>query len=197
MPVQQSITRFADNLNKKTDSVLSLTATLISGEKARCSISPNMQEEKKPQAGILKMSSNISLEQIFNEIVKLRKEMKDYNKSAEFFSAKFDDMNKAIIELRSENDSLKLLCEELKTEKEKRIECEKKIKILEAAIDSHDQYSRRLNLLFDDIDEKKVDMVSEVIEKCKQLQVDLSENDVEVAHRVGKKQGNNNRPIIA
>ena len=43
--------------------------------------------------------------------------MKDYNKSAEFFSAKFDDMNKAITELRSENDSLKLLCEELKTKK--------------------------------------------------------------------------------
>ena len=86
----------------------------------RCSSSSNMQEKKESQADILKMASNISLEQIFNEIVELRKEMKDYNKSAEFLSAKFDDMNKAITELRSENDSLKLLCEELKTEKEKR-----------------------------------------------------------------------------
>ena len=60
--MQQSITRFVDNLNKKTDFALSVMATPISGKRARCSSSPNIQEEKEPQADILKMSSNISLE---------------------------------------------------------------------------------------------------------------------------------------
>ena len=65
--MRQSLTRFADKLNKKTDSVLSLTATPISGKRARCSSSSDMQEEKETQTGIIKMSSNISLEQIFND----------------------------------------------------------------------------------------------------------------------------------
>ena len=63
MSVQQSKTRFVDKLNKKTDSVSLLTITSISGKRARCSSSPDMQEEKETQAGNIKSHLyNISLE---------------------------------------------------------------------------------------------------------------------------------------
>ena len=55
------------------------------------------------------------------------------------------------------------------------------------ALENHEQYSRRLNLLFDNIDESEVNVIDGIIEKCELLNVTLSVDDVEVTHRVGKK----------
>lgn len=212
MSSQQQITKFVDVQSRKGNSVLSLTSTPLCNKRVRCSSSPENQETEFQETGCEAGKSNmaaveVNLEMIFNEILELRKETKElkketqelkketqeYKQAVEFIGIKFDEMNKSIADLKAENNSLKTLCEDLKNERKLHAE---KVEKLERAMDDQEQYSRRLNVLFDDIDESKQNLAQEVIERCKLINVDLHESDIEIVHRIGKKQQDRNRPVI-
>lgn len=44
-----------------------------------------------------------------------------------------------------------------------------------------------MNLLFDDIDEKKTLLIDEIFQKCDLINVDVNVNNIEAVYRIGQK----------
>jgi hypothetical protein len=105
----------------------------------------------------------------------------DLKENVDFLNKKYDDHLKEIKDLKSENMNLK---EQIKEQNQR--------------IDDIDQYGRRMNVLFDGIkEEKKEDTTELVIEQCQKLGINITTQDIQVTHRVGKNNNKKTRPVIA
>jgi hypothetical protein len=115
------------------------------------------------------------------DVDKLKNEVSDMKDSVKFVADKYDEHNDEMNSFKSENAWLK-----------------KSLGEQERKIEELDQYSKRQNVLFDGVIEKKDENVTElVIEKCTKLGLNVVENDIQTAHRIGKSYDDKTRPIIA
>ena len=201
MSNQQSIKKYTVCVGidtNKGDTILSpaFTTTPASKKRIRTLSSPELQQQDTKTS---KMTEEVSLKVIYDEIVALRKETKEYSRTVEFLSAKYDEVIKLFEKLQEENKETK---KELRDEKQKCIENERRIDDLEAKIDNlevsadnQEHYTRRLNLLFD-IPENTKDITQAVIEWCGKLEVDLDEDQIDIAHKLGKAEFGKQRTVI-
>lgn len=118
----------------------------------------------------------------------LEKTVTDMNANVTFLLKKGETQSKEIIDLRKQNKDLK-----------------ERLNNIEYHIDSVDQYSRRQNVLFDNIKENaEEDPKQIVIDQCAKVNITINKGDIEVAHRVGRlstpgkqRTPGKHRPIIA
>ena len=95
-------------------------------------------------------------------------------------------MKKTVEEVQKENKKLKEIIESTKGDLSMVKQIKNKVAELENDIDKQEQYSKRWNLLFDSIPENVNENCSNlVIGLCKQLDVTVELEEIQIAHRVG------------
>ena len=118
--------------------------------------------------------------------IKGKLQLKDLNEAVNFISTKFDEYEKE----RKEREQI------IKNLEENVSVMNKKVEKLEKEIDKHEQYSHRNCLLVHEIaetdDEVTDDLVIETI--LTKMNVEISPEDLDQTHRIGKKKAGQNKP---
>ncbi len=204
MAVQQTLTKFiVDSSKSISNTILSpsqgggSTLTPALKKRIRNNSSPETRMETSQEVvGI----NSVSLNDLMFELKELRKENSEIKDSINFMSIKFDNVTREIQELKRENISLKSAISDLQKENAKLVGIEKKLTVLENEHEKLEQYSRRWNLLFDGVKEEVAEsektIWQKVIAQCDSIGVNINDNDIQVAHRVGVKNFAKDRAII-
>lgn len=154
---------------------------------------------KENQAATTQMQNETaaSLGEMIRRIIKeenreIISEMKDFQKSMEFYSNQLDEFTKVVKKLTDENTKL------IKKQEELEVRCgklEKDNQELKTAIEEDRQYNRNHNLIIDGVPETQGEnLVNLVLQLAKKVQVSVLAGDIQAVHRIPS--ANNKKPIV-
>ena len=126
-------------------------------------------------------AQNSSMKADLTSIKEIQTQCNELKETVNVMSKQIDDQATQINELETENNTLK------KTIKEQGL-----------SIDEVDQYSRRMNVIFDSVKETDKENTTDlVLGQCERLGMPLHPRDIQVTHRLGQKTPGKIRPLIA
>lgn len=163
-------------------------------------------EELKGWLGeqLVGLSTKDDTKALVDEVARMREDM---NSTARRLEDKMDKLEGEIFDLKNEKDALKTEVDKLREENRdlhRKIEQSKKENVsVRGVINDHEQHGRQFNLRVFGIPEVKTgsEDVGDCVKKCvdvfsNKVGVKVEEQDVEMAHRIGRPGGGRPRAII-
>ena len=119
---------------------------------------------------------------------KKQEKNQECKKAIDYIASQFDVFRKEIKNLKDEAANFKKKYDEYEQEKVIRNHLKKRVAILEYELDKQNQYSQKLNFLFDGmVESNQKETQIKMIDQFKKIGMEVKTTDIQVAHRIRKK----------
>ena len=119
---------------------------------------------------------------------KKQEKNQECKKAIDYIASQFDVFRKEIKNLKDEAANFKKKYDEYEQEKVIKNHPKKRVAILEYELDKQNQYSQKLNFLFDGmVESNQKETQIKMIDQFKKIGMEVKTTDIQVAHRIRKK----------